>query len=207
MEGGQIHETVPEVDCLDRAFAGNRCCVLTTCVVVSSGPQTITVNSNAANDGEVSGLGVVISDWDFARVGDLADNEVRRAFIDFVYSIPASATVVSATLQIYCGGATGDPYGELGGVMAEHLVYDTLDGTDYNTPTGDLAGTVSSEDTTGFKTLDVTSHVQDDVWSGLGRTQFRLYCFPDGSFDSTADFISFYTGENVFPPQLVITYE
>jgi hypothetical protein len=182
-----------------------------TCTIAPSGPKTITVYSNAANDGDVTSTGVVTSGDTSILVGDLNNNTGLRGFIDFVYSIPASATLTSATFYVYCTGtAGGDPVGRLGGgVIGEHLVYDTLDGTDYNAPApgGDVAGTVTSDATTGWKTVDVTSHVQDDVWAALGRTQFRLYCPTDIFVNGIADYFSFGSGENATPPQLTITYE
>jgi hypothetical protein len=100
-------------------------------------------------------------------------------------------------------------------VVVDHVNYGaTLEGVDY--ATGALlsnVGTLSSNDSVGYKTLEVASRVQDDLSNGRSRTQYRLhFSLSDANIDFNDDYAQFTDFEDSCcgvnrPPQLVITIQ
>ena len=96
-----------------------------------------------------------------------------RSFIGFDIS-GINSTVLSATLTIYKGEDSSDPFTDLGPLIVEHVEFgDSLDVGDYNI-SGTTITTISSEPAGGTVTVDVDEYVQDDLDNGRSFSQFRL---------------------------------
>jgi hypothetical protein len=102
----------------------------------------------------------------------------------------------------------------LGNVIVDHLDYGTsLDGSDYNLAALLAnAGTLSTDATIQYKTLDVTALVQADRSASRPRSQFRLrFSIRDSDNNGVDDFAAFGDAElscclTDSLPQLVINY-
>ena len=105
---------------------------------------------------------------------------------------------------------SSDPYVDLGGeVRVDQMSYGTsLDASDYNAAAlNSYIGTVSVNNTLEWKSLDVTSSVQDDINNSRVRSQFRLYFPTEQDGESDSDRAYFYTSNNATSkPELVIVY-
>ena len=175
--------------------------------------------SQAALDGVAQSDGVANAAGDCPFIGDFEQvfpGDGFRQFYSFDISmIPPTAKVVSATLRLFQANVVGQPYTDLGNVIADHVNYGpSLDGGDYNggTITSNI-GTLSTNATIEYKTLDVTSRVQSDVATGQVRTQYRLRFTTDFNNDGNNDLVFFSDAEGscdafelalANPPQLVI---
>jgi hypothetical protein len=184
--------------------------------VVTPTPQTLTLPSEADRDGWAS-TGNFVADapsGDTALTGDtVTGTQARRQFFSFDLStLPASATIQSATLRLFQEGVTGTPYTTHGVVVVDHLVYDLLDASDYDAaPLTANVGNLSTAVALEYKTLNVTTQVQADVAGTHTRSQFRVrWSLQDNDGDPTDDFARFVDAEDLGasgnPPQLVIVY-
>jgi len=139
-------------------------------------------------------------------------NSPDRGFYSFeIQSIPAGATIVSATLRAYQTSVIGDPYTTLGNVIVDHLDY----GAALNASAFDAAalasniGTLSSTPTLEYKALDVTASVVADRAAARARSQFRLRFSPLELGPGFANRLAVFdvgTGAGANPPQLVVVY-
>ena len=70
----------------------------------------------------------------------------------------------------------GDPYTELGRLLADHVdIGGVLSESDFDSPALTLdIGTLSTDTTLEYKTLDVTEAVKADALAGRGASAFRL---------------------------------
>ncbi len=150
-----------------------------------------------------------------------------RGYISFDQTnVPENITIQNATLKIYQFESMGNnvegrfpvwdvPGGDTLFCIVDHINYgDSLDSLDWSAgDEGDPQtlnsniGIISKDSAIGWKTLEVTPYVQDDVNSKRGRSQFRIR-FPiiwDG-YDN--DWLRFYSGD--YPtnkPCLIINYK
>lgn len=182
-----------------------------------TGPElTATLLSTATLDGWIRDDGNAQTTGSQVIVGDLVVGGVTRAYRGFysfdLSAIPSGSTVTSATLRLYQFNFTGNPYGELGNVVADHVDYGiTLGGLeDYDvTPLAGNVGTVSTNTNVEYKTLGVTARVQTDVTAGRLTSQYRLrFSNADLSNDASPDFVQFSDAEyfTADVPQLVVKY-
>jgi len=143
-----------------------------------------------------------------------------RGFVGFDIS-DIQGTVVSATLKIYQIAADGeeDPYDDLGEIIVDHVNFGTsLDASenDFGTANGNDAidanvGTISSDSTLEWKTLDVTTQVQNDIDSGRITSQFRFRFTTNTDEDDKTERVIFGgaedTGGTGNTPELVVVYQ
>lgn len=173
---------------------------------------TTTGNSAVNVDGEIRSDNFVDEGID---IGDRPDNTYFRSFVGFDISSIQGSTIVSATLRVYQAQALLDPY-TLGTIVVDHVNFgSSIDFGDFGNESGSDAltpniGTLSTNATQEWKTLDVTNYVQADINTGRTSSQFRLRfntnTDSDGiqdmvNMEAIEDFLS--TGNN---PELVVTY-
>lgn len=177
----------------------------------------VVVGSTADLDGEAGSDNTATSAGGAPRTGDVDNfptDIAYRQFYSFNLSgIPAGTIVSAATLRLYQASVTGSPYdGTLGSVVVDHVDYgNSLDGADYATvPLLSNIGTLSSNDSEGYKTLSVASRVQDDLSNARSRSQYRLrFSLSDSNLNGNDDFVRFTDFEDSCcgknrPPQLTI---
>jgi len=182
----------------------------------------IVIGSTDTLDGYVLDDGSVNTDpvGGGPKTGDLDDflgpRLVARQFYSFeLTGIPSSVSVQSAMLRLYQANVEGTPYdiGNLGGVIVDHVNYDTSLGSgDYDVAalTANI-GTLSTDASVGYKTLNVTANVASDVLS-RSRSQYRLRFSEEISVNFQDDYAQFTDAEESccsvnWPPQLVITIQ
>lgn len=141
-------------------------------------------------------------------VGDNLMDQGLRGFVGFDISGLSGKTVTSATLRVYQASTTADdvngesPYGsgQLGSIVVDHVDFgSTLDTDDFDggTLTSNI-GTILTESSEGWKTLDVTSYVQADINSGRPASQFRLRFSSDTDNDGKNDVAAFDNSEDTY---------
>jgi hypothetical protein len=94
----------------------------------------------------------------------------------------------------------------------DHVNYGTiLDTADYNTvPLAQNIGTLSTDAIQGYRTLNVTTNVANDIFAPRLRSQYRLRFSNENSINAQDDYVQFTDAEDSCcgvnkPPQLVIT--
>jgi hypothetical protein len=162
---------------------------------------TIVLYSISSEDGEVRSDGTVVTLPSMIGVGDWATNVGSRLFCSFdISSIPSSATVHDATLELAHIQVDGTPFASLLSLIVANDQYGTLDAGDYSGfPSGLLIDAVNS---LPFTPLDATSAVENQVGLGQSRFQIQLYFFFETDGDSGQDVISTNPGLQ----RLTITY-
>lgn len=140
---------------------------------------------------------------------------VTRGFVSFeIDEIPADADIQSATLRLYQTEVIGSPYSVCGALYIDHLTYgDTLDKTDYIERTALISNFTSFDNSTkvGWKEVDVTSRLKDDIANARSTSQYRIHFekeVTDGNVEG--DFVYFESQDNSEDtgnmPQLVVKY-
>lgn len=185
--------------------------------------DTSAFNSVGANDGhivettETSGTGGAINAT-FAGlpVGDDAGNRQFRSILDFDTSaIPDTAIVTKAVLTVRQRGAiTGsDPFATLGNIRLDirngaFNGNNALESADFQAAASlNNAGAINNNPRgdrfTALLGASALAHVNK-----TGHTQLRMRFLTDDNNNSTADFISFYSGDApaVRQPVLTVTY-
>jgi hypothetical protein len=142
----------------------------------------------------------------------IATGNGYRVFYSFdLTALPPGGTIGSATLRLYQESVQGNPYGELGNVVVDHLDYGAaLDSADFDAPalTSNI-GTLSSNANLEYKSLVVTSRVLADIAAGRPRSQFRIrFSGNDGNNDGSNDNATFTDGEWLLGnyPKLQVTF-
>ena len=181
----------------------------------STTPTTITLVSDGAIDGVMGTLGnpgpkdgLVVGDDEFG------DTQGYRSFVSFgIGAIPSNATIQSAVLRMYQEGAFGSPFPSHGVVLVDHVDFGaTREFAEF--AGGNIAaniGTLSSDGTVAWKTLDVAARLQADVTAGSSRNQYRFrFSLMDQDNDGQDDYVRFESGEDELGtgnlPELVISY-
>lgn len=177
---------------------------------------TTTGNSSVNVDGLIEFTNPVYSVYSSIAlsVGEgPAAGSYDRSFVGFDISSLTGRTIVSATLRIYQDLAS-DPYGDskLGNVLVDHVNFGTsLDSADFGAAalTSNI-GAISTNSTLEWKTLDVTTYVQNDLNSGRTSSQFRLR-FTNTSNGPPQNQAIFESAENYRStnnkPELVVIYQ
>ncbi len=179
----------------------------------------VVVGSSADLDGEAGSDNTATSTGGAPRTGDVENlftSTAYRQFYSFdLANIPTGTNVAAATLRLYQASVSGLPYGgALGNVVVDHMNYGTsLDGTDYAAVALlSNIGTLSSDGSVSYKTLEVASRVQNDLDNGRARSQYRLRFSPlDANLNSNDDYAQFTDAEDSCcgvnkPPQLLIMF-
>ncbi len=112
---------------------------------------------------------------DVLRVGDDDTDRSWRAFTSFeTPTLGATERLTSATLELYQGNQTGDPYDVLGLLFVERIdMGASLDVDDFLAPAG-ARSLGHSDPAIGPVLIDVTAHVQEALDLGLSRVDFRI---------------------------------
>lgn len=143
----------------------------------------------------------------------------RQIYSFDIASIPSSVTINAATLRLYQCDVQGMPYTFLGNVLVDQIdyggVFDPFGRAYDNLVTvANNVGTLSTTTSLGYRSLSVTTRLQNDLAASRVRSQYRLRFSPlDTDFDFADDFAQFTDAEDSLcagtitnqPPQLVIT--
>jgi hypothetical protein len=166
-------------------------------------PSAYTVPYLASESGLVLSGGAINTAT--VAVGDSTGNEGVEAFLSFdMSSIPANATIQSATLKLIGGGQVrNNPFATLGCLRAYIQNYGTVDAGDFVAPgaTGAFASWCSAgEVASDFSSANLVAAVQLSV--GTSRFRFRLQ-FRDALTDNdgTIDDVLL-----ISPVVLIVTY-
>jgi hypothetical protein len=164
--------------------------------------DTVVIEGDGTRDGYVRSDGMADQTGDGPGVGDLevAMNGLAfRMFYSFdLAEIPAGATVTSVRLRVFQQGTQGDPYGNLGDVIVDHVAFgDVLDASDYAGGTlSSNIGTLMTSPLQVYMNLGVATQVQEDLAAGRARSQFRLRFPVDFNNDGGNDLVLLNDGEN-----------
>jgi hypothetical protein len=153
------------------------------------------------------------------EVGDLdgtAPDETERGVVTFYVQTLEGDSARSAILRVDECAVNGSPFPSLGQVIVEHVAASAPPGESQNIgpALGLPLGTIASDTTTGFKTLDITSAVEADLADSSIYSEFRLrFSTADRNNNGTNDNVDFRTGvpghctgDLTRAPILVITY-
>jgi len=190
--------------------------------------QSLTILGDASRDGyvEITGGAFALAGSAGSQPSKIGDDggfspSTRQFFSFDLPTLPAGATIQSATLRILQESVSGAPYTQISGstglpthgvVTVDHLVYDVLDSSDFNlAPLTPNIGTLSTTTTIEVKTLVVTTQVLADRAAARTRSQFRVrWANADDDGDGVADNARYTDTEDLAatgnPPRLVITY-
>jgi hypothetical protein len=182
-------------------------------------PETVTVQSDPTLDGfqANNGNGSTTEEI-YVGNGELVEPDgelVARGFMSFDLSdIPQGAAVEGIELRFYQGAIEGDPYGKLGNLLLEHVVYgDQLDANAFSTPALNSAALAKQTSPNSWYVLAddaIAEWVANDLASGRSRTQLRLRFAPETDGDGEEDWIAVEPGGGVLgsskSPQLTVTY-
>ncbi len=156
--------------------------ILLACGVLGCGgsgggnEETVTLPGTKAREGTVNPTGATVSNT--LNFGDNSSNVPIRAVLSFsLATLPANATILSATLEIEQEDTGfGSPFTDLGNLLVDHVDLgsgvDTIDFTGGTLSSGIAVLSTSAGD--GLRTADVTSAVLADLASARGRSEFRL---------------------------------
>lgn len=139
---------------------------------------------------------------------------IIRGFVSFgIGDIPEGATIKKATLKLYQVQLLGNPFSAGLRVMLDHLDYgDTFENADYNTPSISTSfATLSDSVGAGWRTIDVTDQVRNDLENDRERSQYRLHMAVENTGGTiTGDYVYFESQNNSLgtnnTPQLVVEY-
>jgi hypothetical protein len=146
-------------------------------------------------------------------VGDVDatdSNRTTRGLLSFdLTTIPPGRNVVTAFLRVYQSQVVGAPYGDLGNIVLDHVIYgNALDSVDFVDGTIDSEfATLSSSDSLGIKRANIFKQVKADLAAGRTESQFRLgFSLKDGNDNDLQDYAVFRDEEDFPPPIIIVTY-
>ena len=205
-----VRDEVPESDEQNNRLAAN-----VQVVEAPAQPETVTIKSNGALDGYwtnggAGGQGDIFVGNNGVVTG--TQELFARGFISFdLADIPAGATLQSAEVRFFQQQVEGDPYGKLGNLTLEHVIYNQLDDAAFGIPA--MASVQIAQQTAPrewYVLADNTfvSWIEADLAAGRPNTQFRLRFAIELDGDADDDWISIAPGGGLGPnsPQLTITY-
>jgi hypothetical protein len=188
-------------------------------VEAATEPESVTLQSDANLDGfqTNSGDGSTTEEI-YVGNGELVEPHgelVARGFMSFDLSdIPEGATVEGIELRFYQGDIEGDPYGKLGNLLIEQVVYgDQLDATAFSAPALNSAALAKQTSPNSWYTLAdaaIAEWVADSLESGQSNFQLRLRFAPETDGDGEEDWIAVAPGGGALgssrSPQLTVIY-
>jgi hypothetical protein len=195
-----------------------------TTTTLGGTPVTVAFRSIGAEDGTLgesspgSGVGgAVIVTGANMQVGDQATNAQSRVLASFDTStLPAGATIMSATLRFNRVGLTGaNPFGTLGRLLADVQSGSfggnpALQAGDFQAAaTAPAAASLSNPTTSGAWSTGTLDGAGLAAINRTGRTQVRLAFEVHDNGNGVGDRILFATGDNADPsvwPELDVTY-
>ena len=182
---------------------------------------TVVLRSQRTLTGMVYSFGEVNFDSLVPFTGDWGEfyaptTRSRQLFAFGLESLPPDARITGVILQIHQVDVIGAPFAKLGDVVVDHVDYfaapgpDSYDGQNLQR----RIGTLSTSDSIGVRSVDVTAQVATDWEAGRLWSQFRLRFYSELAVfvDDENDLVRFAYSEmagtttNV-APALVVTYE
>ncbi|RLC73354.1 MAG: hypothetical protein DRJ03_25890 [Chloroflexi bacterium] len=133
-----------------------------------------TVTLDPASRGQVESGGGIYSP---NNAGDTSSDEGLQGFITFdVTSIPDSATILSAKLEVVSFDTLGDPFGNLGCLRAYVDNYGILDASDYTPPpvTGAIVRFCSEGELNDSSVQELNSTGVSGIQDALADDQFQI---------------------------------
>lgn len=152
------------------------------------------------------------------RTGDYESsfqiNEGYRGLVHFDHArIPNGVVIQSVVVRVHLNRAVGSPITKLGPLMVSHVdIGNSIDVGDHAAGTLQAQfGTLTDNQTGGWKQIDVTSQFGADVVAGRSYSQFRFeHRDRDRNGDRLDDALEFEDGENTGRtgnlPELIVTY-
>jgi hypothetical protein len=205
-----VRDEVPESD-----EANNRLSANVQVLEAPAEPETITISSDGSLDGYRTNGGT--GGQDDIYVGN---NEVitgteplfARGFISFDLSeVPSGATIQSVELRFFQQQIEGAPYGKLGNLTLEHVIYGSPDDAAFGIPA--MASVQLAQQTTPGEWYVLSdsafvSWIEADLTAGRTSTQLRLRFAVELDGDDEDDWIRVTPGGALQrnQPQLTVTY-
>lgn len=157
-----------------------------------------------------------VSGWE---TGDPTTNLGFRFYLSFpIQPLPSDYTIENVRImlfQFYCHGDGGDNnfpsfYGVHYDLMVDHVNYgNSIDISDFNPLNYGTVGAISTDNTYGWKILDVTDEYIVDLNQNRQYIQLMIYFPIISDWDFCADCVNFRSSHHISPdgkPQIVITY-
>ena len=137
-----------------------------------------TIYATASLDGWVTKGGQAVTAGQGPYTGEyyLDSAVTARQFYSFDMSLPITAHLNSAQVELYLARVVNDPYVLLGNVLLDHVAYGgALTPSAYGlTALSSAPITIATSKAIGTRLAIVTAWVQDDIDNARTRTQFRL---------------------------------
>jgi len=138
---------------------------------------------------------------------------IVRGFLSFkIEDLPDNITIEEARLKVYQTDTAGNPYSAGIRVVVDHLDYgDSLEHADYSSPSISANFAIlSTNDSVGWKEIDVTDQVRNDLDNSRIRSQYRLHFAVESTGGISGDWAYFESGDNSQGtgnlPELIIKY-
>jgi hypothetical protein len=183
----------------------------TTSPTPSSQTKTVTLKPIPALDGYRNSDGTGSSVQDI-RVG-FSTNVTTRGFVAFDLSdIPQAAEIAGATLRIFQIRVDENPFESGESIVIDHLNFgDSLDATDFAMPALVYSfSELSSTKNVGWREVDVTDYVRDDMANARSASKFRLHFANEDKTESSKDYVYFEPSEDNRntgnTPEIVVGY-
>lgn len=171
---------------------------------------------NPALDGFITSSGSVNTSFTYLAMGDSPTNAYYRSYLSFsLAGLPATASLLSASLRLtwYVGG--GAPFVNLGALLADHVDFGaTLEGADFTGATALPYGVTFATSTwVGSRTVSVSRAVENDLANRVARgnrSQFRLKFTLDSSPNAVSDAMFVFSDDYstvASRPTLFVSYE
>jgi hypothetical protein len=177
---------------------------------------TDTIYATASLDGYVTKGGLAVTAGGSPFAGQYApasaDSSIyARQFYSFPVTLPLTAHLVSARLELYQAHVENDPYDALGYLMLDHVAYGAaLTPSAYTLVALQTPITFSINPNYTLKVAIVTGWVQNDIDNARGRSQFRLRFTSEAGPIPINELARFSDAEQSccagIPPRLIIDY-
>ncbi len=195
--------------------------------ITSTAPVTVTFVSIGTEDGRVVESGENTNVGGTAtsnntgtsaiRVGDNNQDRQFRGFLSFdTSSIPDTATITAATVQLIRGSLSGtNPFGTHGSCQLAIVTgafggANALASADFQAAaTANNVGTLSNPAANGSPSTAALNAAGLAAINKTGRTQFRAAFTLDDNDDTGTDYVGFFSGDNATAanrPTITITY-
>jgi hypothetical protein len=205
-----VRDEVPESD-----KGNNRLSVNVRVVEAPVSAETIIINSDGSLDGYWTNGGTGGQGDVFVGNSEVVTGTeplFSRGFISFdLTDIPAGATIQSVELRFFQQQVEGDPYGKLGNLTLEHVIYGSLDDAAFGIPA--MASVQVAQQTAPgewYTLADGTfvSWVEADLAATRSSLQLRLRFAVELDGDDQGDWIAIAPGGGLQRnrPQLTVTY-
>ena len=128
-------------------------------------------------------------------VGDVRvgrQSEQYKGFVSFelASALPEDARELSAELRLALTGTSGNPFGNLGGLLIEHVRFDQIGLDAFDAQPLDALGTMAAVDESGSElSAEVSSALLADLEASRGLSQYRLAFEDPTDADAASDAI------------------